>query len=81
MQTSSRKFAVTPVSGDPLTGSNGGPQQQPSPNLPRARPSKLPFASIPEDHPLHVEPRPPISRSQSPAPADWDFDETNHVSL
>lgn len=69
---SNRRFNVTVVSPAVEPGS---PPQSSSPALPRARPNKLPFASIPEDHPLQLkdeDKRECRSRSDTPDP-EWDF--------
>ncbi|GLV41653.1 SNF4/AMP-activated protein kinase gamma subunit [Carabus blaptoides fortunei] len=62
---------------------SSGPPQSTSPNLPRARPNKLAFASIPEDHALHFQEQPARgshSRSMTPEPS-WDFDESANAEL
>lgn len=68
---------VTPAGGGGLDPSSAGPPPiSSSPALPRARPNKLPFASIPEDHALHFQqplPEDRCSRSATPEPS-WDFD-------
>lgn len=72
---SNRRFNVTVV--EPA-GAGALPPQSASPALPRARPNKLPFASIPEDHPLQLKEEDMSCRSRSATPdPGWDFDDNN----
>lgn len=78
---SNRKFNVTVVQEPAAAGLQQPalPPQQPSPIPSRARPNKLPFASIPEDHPLQLAEEDKCgarSRSQTPDPG-WDFGDNN----